>query len=185
VGRVLDRFYDPGTMKVFTAWAVRADRAIGFDKRDVHFDTTAITVPGDDLPPEEAGEAKVPVRITSGYNKDKRPDLKPFVFSMQRVDRAVPVWSQAEDANASAKTVQHTLRSDIATLLAMHGDTAGAYIYVADAVLVTEDNLAMLGDTRVIRTRGMITSSHQDLVRALPGDRGNGRHRLHTIERGA
>ena len=32
------------------------------------------------------------------------------------------------------------------------------------------------------RTRGMITSSHQDLVRALPGDKGNMSHSLHTLE---
>ena len=32
------------------------------------------------------------------------------------------------------------------------------------------------------RTRGMITSSHQDLVRALPGDKGNIRHSLQTLE---
>jgi hypothetical protein len=33
VGRVLDRLYDIGTMKVFTACAVRAARVFGFDKR--------------------------------------------------------------------------------------------------------------------------------------------------------
>ena len=32
------------------------------------------------------------------------------------------------------------------------------------------------------RTRGMIRSSHQDLVRALPGDKGNISHSLHTLE---
>ena len=32
------------------------------------------------------------------------------------------------------------------------------------------------------RTRGMITSSHQDLVRALAGDKGNSSHSLHTLE---
>src|SRR5499426_2902469 len=53
VGRVLERLYDVGTMKVFTACAVRADRAFGFDKRYVHFDTTSITVYGDYQPPEE------------------------------------------------------------------------------------------------------------------------------------
>src|SRR2546422_8982255 len=31
------------------------------------------------------------------------------------------------------------------------------------------------------RTRGMITRSHQDLVRALPGDKGNMRHSLQTL----
>ena len=32
------------------------------------------------------------------------------------------------------------------------------------------------------RTRGMITSSHQDLVRVLPGDKGNISHSRHTLE---
>src|SRR5919106_5083294 len=33
VGRVLDRLYDFGTLKIFTACAVRADTMCGFDKR--------------------------------------------------------------------------------------------------------------------------------------------------------
>ena len=32
------------------------------------------------------------------------------------------------------------------------------------------------------RTRSMLTSSHQDLVRALPGDKGNIRQSLRTLE---
>src|SRR2546425_3158835 len=35
---------------------------------------------------------------------------------------------------------------------------------------------------RFSRTRGIITSSHQDLVRALPGDKGNISHSLRTLE---
>jgi len=150
VGRVLDRLYAIGTMKVFTACAVRADRIFGFDKRYVHFDTTSIAVYGDYQPLEEAEEQEVPFRITYGYSKDKRPDLKQFVFSTLCVDRAVPLWGKAEDGNASDKTVNNTLLSTIATFLAQHGVAPGAYIYVADAALVTEDNLTALGDTLFI-----------------------------------
>jgi DNA-binding MarR family transcriptional regulator len=32
------------------------------------------------------------------------------------------------------------------------------------------------------RTRGMIRSSHQELVRAVPGDKGNISHSLQTLE---
>ena len=53
-------------MKLCTACAIRADRVFGFDKRYVHFDTTSITVYGDDWPPEEAGESEVPLQITYG-----------------------------------------------------------------------------------------------------------------------
>ena len=66
VGRGLERLYATGTMKVFTACAVRADRVFGFDKRYVHFDTTSLTVYGDYRPPEETPEQEVPFRITYG-----------------------------------------------------------------------------------------------------------------------
>lgn len=153
VGRVLDRLYDTGTMKVFTACAVQADQVFRFDKRYVHFDTTSVSVYGDYLPSEnqeDQPEQAVPFTITHGYSKDKRPDLKQFVLSTLCVDRAVPLWGKPEDGNASDKTVNNTLLSTIATFLAQHGVAPGAYIYVADAALVTEANLAALGDTLFI-----------------------------------
>ena len=149
-GRVLDLLYEVGTMKLFTACAVRADQVFGLDKRYVHFDTTSVSVYGEYLPPEDLQERQVPFTITHGYSKDKRPDLKQFVFATLCVDRAVPLWGKPEDGNASDKTVNNTLLSDIATFLAKHGVAPGAYIYVADAALVTEANLAALGDTRFI-----------------------------------
>jgi len=66
------------------------------------------------------------------------------------VDRAVPLWGKPHDGNASDKTVHNTLLSGIATFLAQHGVAPGAYIYVADAALVTEENLRALGDTLFI-----------------------------------
>src|SRR2546421_2105750 len=153
VGRVLERLYNVGTMKIFTACAVRADQAYGLDKQYVHFDTTSISVYGDYLPPEGQTDQQaqaIPFTITHGYSKDKRPDLKQFVFSTLCVDRAVPLWGKPEDGNASDKTVNNTLLSTIATFLGHHGVAPGAYIYVADAALVTEDNLAALGDTLFI-----------------------------------
>src|SRR6266516_6829577 len=153
VGRVLERLYNVGTMKIFTACAVRADQAYGLDKQYVHFDTTSMSVYGDYLPPEGSPDQQapaVPFTITHGYSKDKRPDLKQFVFSTLCVDRAGPLWGKPHDGNASDKTVHNTFLSDIATFLAKHGVAPGAYIYVADAALVTEDNLAALGDTLFI-----------------------------------
>ena len=92
----------------------------------------------------------LPFQGTYGYSKDKRPDLKQFVLSTLCVDRAVPIWGKPEDGNASDKTLNTTLLSEIAQLLARHGVAPGASIYIADAALVTEDNLAALGDTLFI-----------------------------------
>jgi len=153
VGRVLERLYDVGTMKRFTACVVRADQVYGLDKRYVHFDTTSISVYGEYLPPEgQPGqqEQAVPFTITHGSSKDKRPALQQCVFSTLCVDRAVPLWGKPEDGNASDTTVNHTVLSDIATFLAQHGGAPGADISVADAALVTADKLAALGDTLCI-----------------------------------
>ena len=147
VGRVLDRLYDFGTMRLFTACAVRAARRFGLECRYVHFDTTSRSVWGD----YQFAEAQnLPFRVTHGYSKDKRPDLKQFVLSLLCVDRAVPIWGKPEDGNAADKALNTALLSEIAHLLAHYGVQPGAYIYIADAALVTEDNLAVLGDTLFI-----------------------------------
>jgi transposase len=105
---------------------------------------------GDYLLPEKAQDSEVPFRITSGYRKDKRPDLKPCVFSTLCVDRAVPLWGTPHDGKASDKAVNNTLLSNSATFLAQHGVAPGAYIDVADAALGTAENLTALGDTLFI-----------------------------------
>ena len=74
------------------------------------------------------------------------------------VDRAVPMWGKPEDGKASDKTLNTTLLSEIAQLMGHHGGQPGDYSYIADAALVTEDNLAALGDTFFI-TRLPATSS--------------------------
>jgi transposase len=144
VGRVLDRLYDFGTMRLFTACAVRAAARFGLERRYVHFDTTSRSVWGDY---QYAETQDLPFQMTYGYSKDKRPDLKQFVLSTLCVDRAVPIWGQPADGNASDKTLNTTLLSEIAQLLAQYGVQPGAYIYIADAALVTEDNLAALRNT--------------------------------------
>jgi transposase len=125
VGRVLDRLYDMGTMKLFTACAVRAAARFGLEHRYVHFDTTSRSVWGDY---QFAEEQDVPFQVTYGCSKDKRPDLKQFVRSTLCVERAVPIWGKPEDGNASDKTLNTALLSEIAQLLAHYGVQPGAYM---------------------------------------------------------
>jgi transposase len=146
-GRVLDRLYNFGTMRLFTACAVRAATRFGLERRYVHFDTTSRSVWGEYQFTETQD---LPFQVTYGYSKDKRPDLKQFVLSTLCVDRAIPIWGKPEDGNASDKTLNTTLLSEIAQLLAQYGVQPGAYIYIADAALVTEDNLTALRDTLFI-----------------------------------
>jgi transposase len=72
------------------------------------------------------------------------------VLSTLCLDRAVPIWGKPEDGNASDKALNTTLLSEIAQILARYGVQPGAYIYIADAALVSEANLAALKNTLFI-----------------------------------
>jgi Domain of unknown function (DUF4277) len=63
VGRVLDRLYDFGTRRLFTACAVRAAARFGLERRYGHFETTSRNVWGDD---QFAEEQDLPFRVTYG-----------------------------------------------------------------------------------------------------------------------
>jgi hypothetical protein len=63
------------------------------------------------------------------------------------VDRAVPIWGKLDDGHASEKTLNTPLLSELARLLADYGVHPGASISIAEAALVTEDNLTALRDT--------------------------------------
>jgi hypothetical protein len=150
VGRVLDRLSAIGTMQRFTACAVRADQVFGLAKRSVPCATTSVSVSGASLPPADPQDPQkqaVPLTMTHGSRKAKRPDLKPFVFATLCVERAVPLWGKPHEGHASDTTVPTTLLSNSATCLAQHGVAPGAYSDVADAALVTEATLTALGDT--------------------------------------
>jgi len=62
------------------------------------------------------------------------------------VERAVPIWGKLDDGKASDKTLHTPLLAELARLFAAYGVRPGAYISIADAALVTEDNLAALRD---------------------------------------
>ena len=63
VGRGLDRLYDFGPMRLFTACAVRAATRFGLERRYVHFATTSRSVWGDY---QFAETQDLPLQVTYG-----------------------------------------------------------------------------------------------------------------------
>ena len=146
LGRAMDKIFETGTLKIFSQLSQNAISMFDVDARRVHFDTTSVSVYGDyDL-------ADPPFQITYGHSKDKRPDLKQFLVSMLCVDRNIPILGATHDGNASDKTLNNELLTDISKHMARHGLAQGAYVYVADAAFVTEGNLAK-SDTTMFLSR--------------------------------
>jgi transposase len=136
LGRVMDKLHETGTQRIFSQVSQNAINGFKLDTKHHHFDTTSVTVFGDY---EDKGSS---LKITHGYSKDKRPDLKQFMISMLCVDRNIPIIGKTVDGNASDKTLNNELLSNISAHMAEHGFKPGASIYIADSAFVTSDNLA-------------------------------------------
>ena len=135
LGRVLDKIFDTGTQAIFSQLSQNAVKRFDIDSRKVHFDTTSISVYGDYELSQD------PYKITYGHSKDHRPDLKQFLISLLCVDRNIPIVGAPKDGNASDKTLNNELLSNISKHMASHGLKPGAFVYVADSAFVTKDNL--------------------------------------------
>ncbi len=143
VARAMDAVFNVGAEKVFNEVAFKASCRFSLEKRHVHFDTTSVNVWGDY---EQCSPDSGSVNITFGYSKDHRPDLKQFLIKMLCVGRNIPIVGSCEDGNTSDKTINNTLLSCISQHMAKYGLEPGAFVYVADSAMVTEDNLATIGE---------------------------------------
>ncbi len=143
VARALDAVFNVGAEKVFNTVAFKASCLFSIEKQHVHFDTTSVNVWGNY---EQCSPDSGSVNITFGYSKDHRPDLKQFLIKMLCVGRNIPIVGSCEDGNTSDKAINNTLLSRISQHMAKYGLEPGAFVYVADAAMVTEDNLATIGE---------------------------------------
>jgi transposase len=137
LGRGLDRLYRADRASLLTALVVRAVREFQVELRQTHNDTTTVTFAGAYQSQALAEERDRPPRITFGYNKDHRPDLKQLVFSITvSADGAVPVHCKTYDGNVTDDQV-HIETWDFLCQVIGHAD----FLYVADCKLCTRDNM--------------------------------------------
>jgi transposase len=170
VGRMLDCLYETGTQRIFSALSVSALEHFPVSTHHAHFDTTSVNLHGDY---RGAQDEQAPFKITHGYSKDKRPDLKQFVLSLLCVDTNVPIVGKLEDGNASDKTINHRLLGEVSAHMREHGVGEEAFIYIADSAMVTEANLTQAGEqTRFITRLPATYKEHERVISsAIDADR--------------
>jgi transposase len=159
IGRALDKIFETGTQKIFGQLSQNAIGGFQIKPIGAHYDTTSVSVFGDYEMTDE------PFKITYGYSKAKRPDLKQFLIEMLCVDRNIPLFGTTRDGNASDKTLNNELLSTISKHMANHGLEENAFIYVADSAFVTEDNLKKAGTKTKFITR--LPATYNDCKMAI------------------
>jgi transposase len=143
-GRALDHLHRADRASLLTALVLRAVAAFDIDLSEQHQDTTTVTFSGEYAHQAPAEQADRPPRITFGYNKDHRPDLKQLLYSVTiSADGAVPVHCKSYDGNTTDDQVHRDTWLFLRGVIG-HSD----FLYVADSKLCTRENMALIADRR-------------------------------------
>ena len=141
LGRVLDKLFEADLTEVFVGVASKAAERFGSPTKSVHLDATSFHLHGryDDEGQEEPEE----IRITYGYSREHRPDLKQFVVDLMSTgDGGVPLFLRVADGNEADQAVFAELLRDFRARLNLDA------LFVADSALYSAQSLATLGNLR-------------------------------------
>lgn len=151
-GRALDRLHASGNAKLLVhSVALRAVHLLPLGIRSVHADTTSIALCGayewteSDEQFAEAHPDRSLLRITYGYSKDNRPDLKQFIYGLIVSAEGLPLIGEVRDGNLSDKVWHRDTLDEIRQSFL----DPQKVVYVADSALVTPENLARIDQYRM------------------------------------
>jgi transposase len=140
IGRALDHFHDADRASLLTALVRHTVAAFEINLCEFHQDTTTVTFCGDYTNQPNAAAPDRPPRITFGYNKDHRPDLKQLLYSVTICsDGAVPIHAKTYDGNTTDDAVHIDTWSFLRQLVG-----SSDFLYVADSKLCTRDNMSFI-----------------------------------------
>ena len=152
IGRVMDKCYRYGISELFLLIGLAAVKKYQVNLGYSHLDSSSFSVHGEyqELLPiqeenleEENKKAEIfkeiPIKITHGYSRDHRPDLKQFMLNMiVSGDGDVPIFISTGSGNQSDKKVFGEIAKKYKKQLKFETTI------VADSALYTQSNLKLL-----------------------------------------
>lgn len=137
MARALDKLGERGPWEVFSTICLRAICYEQIDLKYLHSDTTSIFLYG--TYEDQDGNEFI---LTYGNSKDKRPDLKQFLYGLSVTPDKVPVCADVNSGNTSDKAWNLDFIGKLAQVL--EPEVFKKVIYIADSALVTADNLEQM-----------------------------------------
>lgn len=142
IARALDKLGERGPWEIFSTICMRAICHEEIKLKYLHSDTTSISLYG--TYEDQNGREFI---ITNGHSKDRRPDLKQFLYGLSVTPDKVPVCADVKSGNTSDKAWNFEFIEKLAESL--DPKLLQNVIYVADSALVTKDNLKRIGKHRL------------------------------------
>ena len=168
MGRALDSLSNQGLTPLFTSIAMLAHQRFNLLSKSLHLDSSSFSLEGsyEIESSDELSESIEGVRITYGYSKDHRPDLKQFMMDVICTgDGDVPLFVRIGDGNESDRAIFAQLMEQFKQEWNLDS------IYVADSALYSAENLQQLGQLnwitlvpRSIKTAKILAESMEDKV---------------------
>jgi transposase len=165
LGRALDELFQAGVTELFAQVAEEAVRVFNIEVDFAHTDTSSFSLSGqyESEVAQEAEAKRGAIKITHGYSKDHRPDLKQVVVTLITSQQgAIPLWLEALDGNSSDKRSFPVTVNTYCRYLAEDEEMPW---FVLDSAAYTADNIANW-DSRihwVTRVPETITEAKQAL----------------------
>ena len=170
IGRALDKYYQCGTTKLFTAIALKAAKRFQVEMKSVHLDSSSISVEGEykscqkksqriEAESSEREDEMKAIKIVHGYSRDQRPDLKQFIIdTIVTGDGDVPLYLKIDDGNADDKSVFVERLKEFKNQWTFDG------ICVADSALYTAENLSAMAGMKWITRVPLSIKSAQNKI---------------------
>jgi transposase len=163
LGRILDKLYKAGLTQLFIKIALAAVKIFSVEMKNLHLDSSSLSVEGEYL--EKGGIEEGILKITHGYSRDKRPDLKQFMIDLIcSGDGDIPLYFRVGDGNESDQKIFAQIIKEYKKGWQIEA------LFVADAALYSEENIQILGETswlsRVSSTLNEALSLKQELNEA-------------------
>ncbi len=138
VGRALDDLFDCDRQTLLSDFVLRLVREFRINLEELHNDSTSLTLQGQYRQGDgRRVRGKPTLRVTFGYNKDHRPDLKQLLWILTiSNDGAVPVHFKVADGSIEDSSTHLETWKLLRRLVG-----SPQFLYVADSKLCTGDNL--------------------------------------------
>ena len=183
LGRSLDELFQAGITEVFARVAGNAVEVFDIEQEYAHVDTSSFMLHGEyeSEVAQEAVERRGAVKITHGYSKENRPDLKQVTVTLITSQQsALPLWLEVLDGNSSDK------KSFPATVAAYCQQLEGSKPpwFVMDSASYSEENLGLWGDAKWITRVPETSSAAKSAIKSIATkemDKQDDGYRIHAM----
>ncbi|MGB5711840.1 MAG: IS1634 family transposase [Waterburya sp.] len=179
IGRVMDKCYDYGISELFLLTALAAAKKYQVNLSYSHLDSSSFSVHGEykDLfpllnkPSKEIKEQidslkEIPIKITHGYSRDHRPDLKQFILNMiVSGDGDVPIFISTASGNQSDKKVFGEIAKKYKKQLKFETTV------VSDSALYSENNLKLMKEISWVTRVPFSIKEAKEIVSSLSDEK--------------